>query len=47
MNQTTIMGKFYTGPEGSAYATFNKINKSLEFKDPSQKLLAKCIELSQ
>ena len=47
MNQTTIMGKFYTGPEGSAYATFNKINKSLEFKDPSQKHLAKCIELSQ
>ena len=47
MNQTTIMGKFYTGPEGSAYATFNKINESLEFKDPSQKLLAKCIELSQ
>ena len=47
MNQTTIMGKFYTGPDGSAYATFNKINESLEFKDPSQKLLAKCIELSQ
>ena len=46
MNQTAIVGKFYTRPEGSAYASFNKINESLEFKDPSQKLLAKCIELS-
>tara|TARA_B100002019_G_scaffold116448_1_gene100050 strand:+ start:274 stop:582 length:309 start_codon:yes stop_codon:yes gene_type:complete len=47
MNQTTIVGKFYTRPEGSAYASFNKINESLEFKDPSQKLSAKCIELSK
>ena len=47
MNQTTTVGKFHTRPEGSAYASFNKINESLNLKIPLQKLSAKCIELAK
>ena len=44
MNQTTVFGKFYETADGSAVITFNKINNTLEFTDPSQTLTAKCIE---
>ncbi len=45
MNQTIIFGKFYENTKGSAVATFNKINQSLEFTDPKQTLTVGCIEI--
>ena len=44
MNQTTVFGKFYENADGAAMATFSKINNTLEFTDPNQTLVAKCIE---
>ena len=44
MNQTTVFGKFYENADGAAMATFSKINNTLEFTDPNQNLVAKCIE---
>ena len=44
MNQTTVFGKFYENADGVAMATFNKINKTLEFTDPNQTLTAQCTE---
>ena len=44
MNQTTVFGKFYETADGSAVITFNKINNTLEFTDPSQTLTATCIK---
>ena len=44
MNQTTVFGKFYENADGSAMATFSKINKTLEFTDPNQTLTAQCTE---
>ncbi|MAI17095.1 MAG: hypothetical protein CMH04_00365 [Marinovum sp.] len=44
MNQTTIFGKFYENVDGSAIATFSKINNTLEFTDPNQTLTAQCTE---
>jgi len=44
MNQTTVFGKFYENADGEAMATFSKINNTLEFTDPNQTLVAKCIE---
>ncbi len=44
MNQTTVFGKFYETADGSAVITFNKMNNTLEFTDPSQTLTATCIK---
>ena len=44
MNQTTVFGKFYENEDGSAIATFSKINNTLEFTDPNQTLTAQCSE---
>lgn len=44
MNQTTVFGKFYENADGSAMATFSKINNTLEFTDPNQTLTARCTE---
>ena len=44
MNQTIVFGKFYENADGAALATFSKINNTLEFTDPNQTLVAKCIE---
>ena len=45
MNQITIFGKLNENTIDETLVTFNKINNTLELKDPSRILYEDCIEI--
>tara|TARA_Y100000768_G_C23961661_1_gene675718 strand:+ start:1491 stop:1730 length:240 start_codon:yes stop_codon:yes gene_type:complete len=46
MNQVIIFGKFYGDSNEASVAIFNKINKKIEFKEPSQTRIVQCTKVN-